>query len=110
MLRATDAEQKAEVLTRLVEEKKIEAEKVNKQHEEELRMAIERKELERIKATMEIERRYQAEIAELNATHNEEIRSLYDEMAELLKVNDATREKYQAEIDGLKKQLDEREK
>lgn len=121
LLRATDAEQRAEVLTRLVEEKKIEAEKVKKQHEEDLQMAIERKELERIKATMEIERRYQAEIAELNTTHNEEIRSLYDEVAELRKVNDANREKYQAEIDAnrekyqaeideLKKQLDEREK
>lgn len=114
LVRATDAEQKSETLTKLVDQKNKEIESLKKQHEDELQMALERKELERVKATMDIERRFQAEIAESNTKHNEEIRSLYDEIAELRKVNEENREKHlsekeglQAEIEALKKKLDE---
>ena len=77
--------------------------KVKQQYEESLQLALEKKDLEREKAVIEIERRYQDEIAQLNAVHNEEIRALYDEIAVLRKANDESREKLQTEIDRLKK-------
>lgn len=109
--RATEAEQKVEKLTKLIEEKNAEAENSKKQFEQNLQLTIEKKDLEREKAIIEIERRYQEEIASLNATHNEEIRSLYNEIAELRKVNEENREKFLAEIEELKnsKREDENE-
>lgn len=114
-IRATDAEQKAEALTKLVEQKNEEIDSLTKQSEETLQMAIEKKDLEREKAVMGIERQYQAEIAELNAahaelnaSHNDKVRALYDEIAELRKVNEENREKYLAEVEGLRKRLDEK--
>lgn len=101
--RAVTAEQRAESLAKQVADKDAEATKMKTQHEESLQLALDKKDLEREKAVIEVERRYQDEIAQLNAAHNEEIRALYDEIAALRKANDESREKMQAEIDGLRK-------
>lgn len=65
-------------------------------------MSLEKKDLERDKALVELERQQQEKLANQNVKHNEEIRSLYDEVAELRRVNEQTRERYQAEIEALK--------
>ncbi|MDV6378617.1 hypothetical protein ORD22_10360 [Sporosarcina sp. GW1-11] len=59
-------------------------------HERDLSHLAERKELEREKAVVEVER-----------LHNEEVRKLYDEMAALRKVHEETKEKMQEEISVL---------
>lgn len=70
--------------------------------EDALQLSIERKNLEREKALVELERQQQAQIAKINEQHNEQIQTLYAEIAELRKTNEANREKYQAEIEALK--------
>lgn len=97
---------KAEELTRLIEEAKGAAESAKQRYEEALQLTIERKDLERDKALVELERKHQDTVNELNATHTEEIRSLYAEIAELRRVNEANREKYQEEIEALREQKD----
>lgn len=76
-------------------------------YEETLQLIIERKDLEREKALVELERKHHSTISELNAAHTEEIRSLYAEIAELRKTIDENREKYQAVIKALKRKKDE---
>lgn len=72
----------------------------------ELEIMQERKDLEREKALVELERQQQAQLAKVNEQHNEQIQALYAEIAELRKTNEANREKYQAEIEALKIQDD----
>lgn len=100
--RAANAEQRAEELAKLIEEAKNAAERAKKQYEEALQMTLDKKDLEREKALVELERQQQEKLANQNIKHNEEIRSLYDEVAELRKVNEQNRERYQAEIEALK--------
>lgn len=107
--RAVAAEQQANSLAKQIEEKDAEATKVKQQYEENMQLALEKKELEREKSLMEMERRYQEEIAQLNAAHIEEIRSLYDKINALRKLNDENREKLQVKIDTLKREKIETE-
>lgn len=100
--RALKAEQQVDNLTKELEEARSTIGRTKEQYENTLQMTNERKDLEREKALIEVERRYQDEVNQLNATHNEEVRSLYNEMAELRKVNEENREKYQAEIEAMK--------
>jgi hypothetical protein len=67
----------------------LEQAKVN--YEREVSLLAERKELEKEKA-----------VVEAQALHNEEVRKLYDEMANLRKINEEMRERMQAEIEQLK--------
>ena len=75
-----------------------------KKFEDTLQLSIERKDLEREKALVELERQQQAQLAKVNEQYNEQIQALYAEIAELRKTNDENREKYQAEIEALKVQ------
>lgn len=68
-----------------------EQEKAN--YEREITMVSERKELEKERA-----------VVEQRSLHNEEVRKLYDEMANLRKMNEDTRERMQAEIEQLKQE------
>lgn len=68
-----------------------EQEKAN--YEREIAMVSERKELEKERA-----------VVEQRSLHNEEVRKLYDEMANLRKMNEDTRERMQAEIEQLKQE------
>lgn len=67
------------------------AEQDKANYEREITVLSERKELERERA-----------VVELRSQHNEEVRKLYDEMANLRKMNEATRERMQLEIEQLK--------
>lgn len=69
---------------------RLDFEQAKANHERDLSLLTERKELEREKAVVEAER-----------LHNEEVRKLYDEMAALRKVHEETKEKLQAEITAL---------
>lgn len=69
---------------------RMDFEQAKANHERDLSLLTERKELEREKAGVEAER-----------LHNEEVRKLYDEMAALRKVHEETKEKLQAEITAL---------
>lgn len=69
---------------------RMDFEQAKANHERDLSLLTERKELEREKAVVEAER-----------LHNEEVRKLYDEMAALRKVHEETKEKLQAEITAL---------
>lgn len=69
---------------------RLDFEQAKANHERDLSLLTERKELEREKAVVEAER-----------LHNEEVRKLYDEMAALRKVHEETKEKLQAEIKAL---------
>lgn len=104
--RALKAEKQVDELTRLLEETKAAAEIAKQRSEEAIQMTIERKDLERDKALVELERKHQESVNELNAAHTEEIRSLYAEIAELRRINEANREKFQAEINTLRDQKD----
>ena len=101
--RAIDAELKVDLLTRNLAESGAALQKAQQEHEDGLYMAIERKDLEREKALVEIERQQQAQMAALNEQHNEQIRELYAEIAELRKTNEGNREKFLTEIETLKK-------
>ena len=100
--RALKAEQQIDNLTKELEEAKSAIVRIKEQYENSLQITFERKHLEREKALIEVERRYQDEVNQLNATHNEEVRSLYNEMTELRRVNEENRKKYQAEIEAIK--------
>ncbi|RJF32055.1 hypothetical protein D4741_19995 [Pseudoalteromonas gelatinilytica] len=67
------------------------AEQDKANYEREITVLSERKELERERA-----------VVELRSQHNEEVRKLYDEMANLRKMNEDTRERMQLEIEQLK--------
>ena len=103
---ANAAETKGNALEQeLIEvQKTLTAEK--QKFEDALQLSIERKDLEREKALVELERQQQAQLAKVNEQHNEQIQALYAEIAELRKTNEAHREKYQAEIEALKAQDD----
>ncbi|QFG01281.1 hypothetical protein PB01_20845 (plasmid) [Psychrobacillus glaciei] len=105
-VRAVTAEQQANEFAKNLEDAIADAQKAQTQYKENLQMSIEKKDIEREKALLDLERQQQEKLAKQNVTHNEEIRSLYDEVAELRKVNEQNREKHQAEIDALKKQKD----
>lgn len=66
---------------------RMDFEQAKANHENDLSLLTERKELEREKAVVEAER-----------LHNEEVRKLYDEIATLRKVHEETKEKMQEEI------------
>jgi len=100
--RALKAEEEVERLSKELEEVKAVAIKEKQRLEETLQLTIERKDLEREKALVELERKHQETINELHAAHTEEIRSLYAEIAELRKKIEDNREKHQAEIAALK--------
>lgn len=102
--RALKAEKRIDELTDQLEEALSASERAKQQYENTLQMTIDKKDLEREKALVELERKQQEQVAELNATHNEEIRSLYNEIAELRRVNEQNRDKFQAEIEALKEQ------
>ena len=85
----------------LAELKKVTAED-QKKHEEALKITLERKDLEREKALVELERKQQAQVATLNEQHNEQLRTLYAELADLRKQNEEARSKHQQEIEQLK--------
>lgn len=104
--RAFSAETKGNALQQELEDaqKTLSAEK--QKFEDALQLSIERKNLEREKALVELERQQQAQLAKVNEQHNEQIQALYAEIAELRKTNEANREKYQAEIEALKAQDD----
>ena len=106
--RALKAEKQVDELTRVLENTKAAAESAKQRSEEAIQMTIERKDLEREKALVELERKHQESVNDLNAAHTEEIRSLYAEIAELRKVNEQNREKYQAEIETLREQKDKK--
>ncbi|MEK4701895.1 hypothetical protein MKX47_20555 [Solibacillus sp. FSL R7-0668] len=74
--------------------------------EDALQLSLERKDLERERALVELERQQQAQLTKVNEQHNEQIQALYAGIAELRKTNEANREKYQAEIEALKAQDD----
>lgn len=67
------------------------AEQDKANYEREITVLSERKELEKERA-----------VVELRSQHNEEVRKLYDEMANLRKMNEDTRERMQTEIEQLK--------
>lgn len=71
---------------------RMDFEQAKTNHERDLSLLTERKELEREKAVVEAER-----------LHNEEVRKLYDEMADLRKTHEEMKEKMQAEIKNLQK-------
>ena len=104
--RALKAEQEVDNLTKELGEAQSAIVRTKEQYENTLQMTMERKDLEREKALIEVERRYQDEVNQLNAAHNEEVRSLYNEVAELRRVNEENREKYQAEIEAMKNATD----
>ena len=92
--------------TELTELKKASAEDQKKQ-EDRLKLALERKDLEREKALVELERQQQAQVATLNKQHNEQLRNLYAELADLRKQNEEARLKHQQEIEQLKEEKKE---
>lgn len=104
--RAINAEQQANELAKNLEDSIADAQKAQTQYKENLQMSIEKKDLERQKALLDFERLQQEKLFQLSANHNEGIRSLYDQIEELRKTNEQNREKYQAEIEALKKQKD----
>lgn len=69
---------------------RLDFEQAKANHERDLSLLTERKELEREKAVVEAER-----------LHNEEVRKLYDEMDALRKVHEETKEKLQTEVTSL---------
>jgi len=104
--RALKAENQVAELTRLLEVTKAEVESAKQRSEEAIQMIIERKDLERDKAIVDLERKHQVTVGELNATHTEEIRALYSEIGELRNMIDLIKEKHQAEITALKERKD----
>lgn len=85
-------------------------EKLQKEHAERLQMVNDKKDLEREKAIVELERTHQAKNAELNDQYNEKIRLLYEELEKLRNSNDVLRrsfekerQKYVEEIEKLQK-------
>ena len=82
-------------IQKAVEEAKI-------KYEDTLKLALERKDLEREKALVELERQQQAQVATLNEQHNEQIRAMYAEIGELRKTIEENREKHLTEIEQLK--------
>lgn len=104
--RAIEAELKADLLKHELTDAQKTLVTAQQHYEEGLLISTERKDLEREKALVELERQQQAHVATLNDKHNEQIRALYVEMAELRKSNEVNREKYQKEIEVLKQQKD----
>ncbi|MBE1556972.1 hypothetical protein [Sporosarcina limicola] len=78
---------------------RMDFEQAKANHERDLSLLTERKELEREKAVVEAERQ-----------HNEEVRKLYDEMAALRKVHEETKEKLQVEIKTLQQRISSQNK
>ncbi|MBD8038705.1 hypothetical protein H9635_18330 [Solibacillus sp. A46] len=101
---ANAAEVKGNALQQELAESRKTLASEQKKFEDTLQLSIERKDLEREKALVELERQQQAQLAKANEQYNEQIQALYAEIAELRKINDESREKYQAEIEALKVQ------
>ena len=101
---ANAAEVKGNALQQELAESRKTLASEQKKFEDTLQLSIERKDLEREKALVELERQQQAQLAKVNEQYNEQIQALYAEIAELRKTNDENREKYQAEIEALKVQ------
>lgn len=101
---ANAAEAKGNTLQQELAESRKTLASEQKKFEDTLQLSIERKDLEREKALVELERQQQAQLAKVNEQYNEQIQALYAEIAELRKTNDENREKYQAEIEALKVQ------
>lgn len=101
---ANAAEAKGNTLQQELAESRKTLASEQKKFEDTLQLSIERKDLEREKALVELERQQQAQLAKINEQYNEQIQALYAEIAELRKTNEANREKYQAEIETLKVQ------
>lgn len=79
------------------------AERLKEQHAEALQMLEDKKDLERDKAILELERTYQTRNVEMNDQYNEKIRTLYDELAAARKTNDALRQSIEVETKELVK-------
>ena len=79
------------------------AERLKEQHAEALQMLEDKKDLERDKAILELERTYQTRNVEMNDQYNEKIRALYDELATARKTNDALRQSNEVETKELAK-------
>ena len=60
-------------------------------------MLEDKKDLERDKVVLKLERTYQTKNIEMNDQYNEKIRALYDELATARKTNDALRQSIEAE-------------
>lgn len=78
---------------------RLDFEQAKANHENDLSLLTERKELEREKAVVEAER-----------LHNEEVRKLYDEMAALRKTHEEVKEKMQVEITTLQQRISSQNK
>lgn len=102
--RASSAESKGNSLQQELTEAQKTLVAEQKRFEDAIQLSAERKDLEREKALVELERQQQAQLAKVNEQYNEQIQALYTEIAELRKINEANREKYQNEIDALKSQ------
>lgn len=68
------------------------AERLKQQHAEVIQMLEDKKDLEREKTIVELERTYQTKNVEMNDQYNEKFRFLYDELAAARKTNDALRQ------------------
>ena len=89
---ANAAEAKGNALQQELAESRKTLASEQKKFEDTLQLSIERKDLEREKALVELERQQQAQLAKANEQHNEQIQALYAEIAELRKTNEANRE------------------
>lgn len=78
---------------------RLDFEQAKANHENDISLLTERKELEREKAVVEAER-----------LHNEEVRKLYNEMAALRKIHEETKEKMQLEIATLQQRISSQNK
>lgn len=93
--RAESAEKENEKLARKVSELQDTLVKNEEQHQTDINILIDKKDIERDRALVELERKSQ----ELQTAANEKIRSLYDEIAQIRKI-------HENQIDTLKQELD----
>lgn len=96
------AEQSLNATIQRLEETQTQLRSDKQKHEEALQLALERKEIERERALVALERDKQAQITSLNEQHNEQIRKLYDEIAELRKAREDDRIAFQKQLEDLK--------
>lgn len=99
---AVEAEQREDLLKRDLSAKEEELQKAKQQYDNELQMAMERKDLECEKVLVDLERKHQSEVAALNTKYNDQLLESYNEIADLRKVNEQIKDKMQSEIDLLK--------
>lgn len=99
MKQVTELTEKDRTVSEELRNVRQELEQVKVNYEREVSILAERKELEKEKA-----------VVEAQALHNDEVRKLYDEMANLRKANEELRERMQTEIEQLKQENQEKRK